>query len=518
MVIIAAFACMLIPAVTLHAGVSKLMMALVCALVPLAVTKQRRRLCIILFGFIVAILLVRIFVCGRGAEHLFDDWRVEYYAEAIRRTPWFGAYSGARTFKPFGGPWEDPVTHALLTLGRFVIPALIVALSLLTAASASIMFKKMDSARKIIVCGAALSFAIPLIGSVARLYFPLRIGRWSVPFLSPGGSSMVASFALLGLALTALDGEVRGLAKRTGILGRQIGRVVGVTLVGLTVVSVGVIVYQDYHSRLARIERAIPKTDGRFSYDIRGAVEMSDGTIWLPCREIKGNTFDFVSIHARALMMTGHCVYSVSRDAWTEDSSLGHSAFAADILCGKQVSTVTCHPDDPVRFSVFPEKLRCTVKEFADNGGHLIISGADIATDVWSCVYPVKTDSADNAAMQGFVSSVFGYKWFSGFGSKTGQLKRFRNRKWPTTGLPRESGFDRESGKDIYRVENPDALSAASPEAFPVMRYSDSNLNAGIYYKSGTHKAVSYGFPLETLGNREDLRLIFVDAIRFFDN
>ncbi|MCQ2149548.1 MAG: xanthan lyase [Bacteroidales bacterium] len=236
------------------------------------------------------------------------------------------------------------------------------------------------------------------------------------------------------------------------------------------------------------------------------------------CREIKGNTFDFVSIHARALMMTGHCVYSVSRDAWTEDSSLGHSAFAADILCGKQVSTVTCHPDDPVRFSVFPEKLRCTVKEFADNGGHLIISGADIATDVWSCVYPVKTDSADNAAMQGFVSSVFGYKWFSGFGSKTGQLKRFRNRKWPTTGLPRESGFDRESGKDIYRVENPDALSAASPEAFPVMRYSDSNLNAGIYYKSGTHKAVSYGFPLETLGNREDLRLIFVDAIRFFDN
>ena len=288
MVIIAAFACMLIPAVTLHAGVSKLMMALVCALVPLAVTKQRRRLCIILFGFIVAILLVRVFVCGKGAEHLFDDWRVEYYAEAIRRTPWFGAYSGARTFKPFGGPWEDPVTHALLTLGRFVIPALIVALSLLTAASASIMFKKMDSARKIIVCGAALSFAIPLVGSVARLYFPLRIGRWSVPFLSPGGSSMVASFALLGLALTALDGEVRGLAKRTGILGRQIGRVVGVTLVGLTVVSVGVIVYQDYHSRLARIERAIPKTDGKFSYDIRGAVEMSDGTIWLPCREIKG--------------------------------------------------------------------------------------------------------------------------------------------------------------------------------------------------------------------------------------
>jgi len=236
------------------------------------------------------------------------------------------------------------------------------------------------------------------------------------------------------------------------------------------------------------------------------------------CSQIKGNTFDFASVHAKALMDLGYNVFSVSRDAWTGNGWMGNGSFAADIICGKQVSTVTASSDEPVKYRVFPKEFKKTIETYAEGGGHLIISGADIATDVWSSVFPVAVDSLTREDDKAFVGRVFGYVWRSGYGSHSGQIKRFRNRRWATTGLPAECSIDRSEGENIYIVENPDALSAASIKSFPVLRYADSNLNAGIYYESKTHKAASYGFPLETLTSPADISAILSDALRYFSH
>lgn len=234
------------------------------------------------------------------------------------------------------------------------------------------------------------------------------------------------------------------------------------------------------------------------------------------CRRIAGNTFDFVKIHARALMDLGYEVFSTGRDAWAHNFSFSESAFATDILCGRQVSTITGSTSEECRYRVFPRELRKVMEEYADAGGHIIISGTDIATDVWSSVYPVIRAKDESEDEQAFVRRVLGYTWRSGFGSSDGSLKKFRNRIWSVNGLPKTCGTD-SSGR-IYKACNPDALSAASSDAFPVLRYGDSNLNAAIYYSGKGHKAASYGFPLETVAEKEDLMMILGDAIRFFSN
>ena len=234
------------------------------------------------------------------------------------------------------------------------------------------------------------------------------------------------------------------------------------------------------------------------------------------CSRVKGNTFDFASIHAGALMELGYEVYSVSHTAWESNFSFGESSFTADILCGRQISTVTGSSAEECRFKVFPAGLRKAIEEYADAGGNIIISGTDIASDVWAPVYPVVIDPAVREEEEAFVKRVLGYTWRSGFGSMDGSIKKFRNRTWSVNGLPKACSLD-ASGK-IYRAVNPDALSSASSDAFPVLRYADTNLNAAIYYSGKGYKAACYGFPLETLSSHSDLKEIISDAIRFFNN
>jgi len=236
----------------------------------------------------------------------------------------------------------------------------------------------------------------------------------------------------------------------------------------------------------------------------------------MTCSQIKGNTFDFAAVHARALLGLGYPVFSISRDAWTGSYSLGKDAFAADIICGKQVSTVTASSSEKVKYRVFPDDFQKTLETFADSGGHLFVSGSYIASDIWSSVFPVAIDSLTTVRSKDFASRVLGYVWRSGYGSQSGEMKRFRNRRWATTGLPAECSIDGSEGVNVYKVDNPDALSAASIKAFPVMRYTDTNLNAGIYYDAKSHKAVSYGFPLEVLTDPSDIQAILSDALRYF--
>ena len=228
---------------------------------------------------------------------------------------------------------------------------------------------------------------------------------------------------------------------------------------------------------------------------------------------VKGNTFDFVSIHARTLLALGYEVYSVSAEAWSREFTFSESSFAADILCGRQVSTVTGSPGEPCRHQVFPAGLRRTIEEYADGGGNLIISGTNIGTDIWSSVYPLVRDEEAKAEEAAFAERVFGYKWRSGFASRSCGIQRFRSRLWSVAGLPQQCDLH---NPDIYEICNPDALSAASLRAFPVLRYDDSGLNAAIYYHSGTHKAASYGFPLETVSDSASLQAIIADALLFF--
>lgn len=288
MALVSTFACVIIPLFTLHSGVFRTIMVLACVLVPLTLTRQRWIGGLAVWGVAALFFLEPILVGNRGMDFLFDWERILCYSDALRSTPLWGAYAGTRVFKPLGGTYEDPVAVAFCSLGRWVIPVLIAILSLLVAAVIAVAWqKKIDWPRKILVIGSGIGMAFPMFACISRLYRPFRLGIYSAPFLSVGGASMVASFALLGLILAALNTEWRG-ARNAIVVSTHMERVLATLFVGFVLAGVCVVVYQDYNSQPSRIERMIPVAEEGFSYDRRGAVEMSDGSVWMPYRKVAG--------------------------------------------------------------------------------------------------------------------------------------------------------------------------------------------------------------------------------------
>lgn len=227
-----------------------------------------------------------------------------------------------------------------------------------------------------------------------------------------------------------------------------------------------------------------------------------------------GNTFDYPSLHGRALMNLGYSFSSSSAGAFVSDSSLWDSP-SLDLICGKQVSTPMGKQRNTLRYSVFPAPLRDALSSYASRGGNLLVSGAYIGTDLWDGIYPVKADSTYQAEGRKFVQKVLGYKWLTNYASRGGGL-------WPMkskliSGLPGRMAFYNEPNGLRYAVENPDGLLPSSRKAGTFLRYTDSNISAAVCFDGGAYKAVSLGFPLECIEKEDDLESLLGTVLKFFE-
>ena len=223
---------------------------------------------------------------------------------------------------------------------------------------------------------------------------------------------------------------------------------------------------------------------------------------------IPGNTFDYAIVHGRALMAAGRPFYSVSASSWEADPSLGKGSGAVDLICGKQVTVKT--GKETTRFSVFPADLQKAIRDFTSGGGNIIISGANIATDVWDRVFPVPVDKARRDSDIDFVQTVLGYKWHTGHGSYTGEVV-------PVSG-GKAISFYQKRNRNVYQVENPDGIAPADDNGSILLRYSGNNVPAAVRFKGKNYKVASFGFPLETVVNYDDMESLIRDALGFFAN
>lgn len=232
---------------------------------------------------------------------------------------------------------------------------------------------------------------------------------------------------------------------------------------------------------------------------------------------IPGNSFDLVRLHARALMDAGYSVASASRDAWQRDSSLADGAFAVDLLCGKQTGTVTGRADAPVRYRVWPEELRGRVRGFAAGGGNLIVSGSYIGSDIHDGVYPFAADSSYTERSARFVRDVLGWKWVSGH-ERGGAARPVRNKEIDLKGSVGTIRYNSVWGPaPVYCAESADGIGGASSRASTVLRYADSGVSAAVAYDARDYKAVSIGFPLETVTDRETLTALMGQILYWFE-
>ena len=225
---------------------------------------------------------------------------------------------------------------------------------------------------------------------------------------------------------------------------------------------------------------------------------------------LPGNTFDWVSIHAAALMEAGWSVSSAVRDAWCADASLSDGAAAVDIVCGKQRSTLS---GARILYRVWPAALRETVSTWCAGGGGVIVSGAAIASDISDCVYPWRPSDAEVAAGEEFLSSVLGIKLVSPR-ENGGRLRPVRSARADMRGVQGTLRYSTVPGEgSVYCVENSDSIAPAG-KGSTLLRYSDTGDGAAVAWESdGGRRCVSFSFPLEVISDQEAAAAMLVKAV-----
>lgn len=232
-------------------------------------------------------------------------------------------------------------------------------------------------------------------------------------------------------------------------------------------------------------------------------------------KAVAGNTFDFAIIHGKAIIAAGFPFYSCSNETFCSDTSYVNDAWTADIICGKQLSTVIGSSEE-VRYTVFPIEMQTAIKRFTSSGGHILVSGSKIATDVWDQVYPVQIDKEFREASKKFVREVLGYRWVRSSASRNGSIRFMESTRFGTESSDVFS-FHNEINPDSYCVENPDGICPVSSKTgSSFLQYSDTRASAGVCYEGNGYKAVSIGFPIEILKEDKDINNIISVTLQFF--
>ena len=228
-----------------------------------------------------------------------------------------------------------------------------------------------------------------------------------------------------------------------------------------------------------------------------------------------GNTFDYCGLHGKALMAAGYAFHSSSVAAFSADRTLAKSDVALDLICGKQITTVVGTGKVQDRFQVFPTGLQQAIRRYTEDGGNVLVSGANIGTDVWDGIYPVHKDSLYTATTKEFVEKTLGYRWMTNYASRNATVKVWNNGQISLS-VP-EFQFHKERNPFIYCVETPDGIVPSSDKSQSFLRYSDTNISAGTCFEGNGYRTVCIGFPIEVIKEETCIEPLIKDIMKFLD-
>lgn len=235
-----------------------------------------------------------------------------------------------------------------------------------------------------------------------------------------------------------------------------------------------------------------------------------------PGTVIAGNTFDFPSVHGRAILKAGYPFCSASAAAFESDSSISAGKWCVDLICGKQVTVKSASDSVPDRYRIFPEAMQSALRRHVSDGGSILVSGAHIGTDIWSSIYPIKTDSTDRAEAAEFAEKVLGFKYVTSHAGKTGEVTAVRGKTgWSGLDAGEKFSFCNKPDESLYSVEAPDGIAPADTCGSTFLRYADTRVSAGVCTDFGTYRSVCIGFPLEVITEEKYLDKIMKASLDF---
>lgn len=219
---------------------------------------------------------------------------------------------------------------------------------------------------------------------------------------------------------------------------------------------------------------------------------------------IAGNTFDYPYIHGKAFAKEGFSFYSKSRDALEIDSTHNYNFDILDLILGKQIQTKIGRGTSGIKFNTFPKVLRDYITDYSKNGGNILISGANVATDLWDSY------TTDTLA-QNFAKEILKYEWRTNQATITGEVKATQS----PFNFSGSYSFHTKPNEHVYSSESPDALVPYGNNAWTIMRYADNNISAAVAHKSN-YNTVVLGFPIETIKQETKIDQLIKSIISFF--
>lgn len=222
---------------------------------------------------------------------------------------------------------------------------------------------------------------------------------------------------------------------------------------------------------------------------------------------LAGNTFDYPYVHGKAMTANGYSFVSCSRDAWVNGQMEGNHYPMVDLILGKQKQTRIGNGLQEAAFKTFPVALQQKITAYCQQGGHLFVSGAYVASDLWDTPDPVKED-------QEFAKNILRYTWRVDRAAVEGKVKSVSS---PFPMLAGTYEYHSKLNPDCYAVESPDAIEPSSENSFTVFRYSENNLSAGVA-SVGEYKTLVLGFPFETIRNDSSRISLMKNILDFIFN
>ena len=232
-------------------------------------------------------------------------------------------------------------------------------------------------------------------------------------------------------------------------------------------------------------------------------------------KTVAGNTHDFIYVHGKAVMKAGHRFISCRNERFCTDSTYRKEAWALDLVCGKQVTTVVGRDTLGTKYSIFPAEMQDAIRSFTSEGGNVLVSGAYIGTDVWSQIYTFDIDKEAHKAAQKFASDVLGYKWIRGYAGRSGEVAYAANELMPDS-EGKAGSFYKEINPEHYCVETPDGIAPAGKSGKVMMKYADTGIPAAVCHQGKGYRTVCIGFPIETFKQDESLDKIISTTLEFF--
>ena len=230
-------------------------------------------------------------------------------------------------------------------------------------------------------------------------------------------------------------------------------------------------------------------------------------------RIVAGNTMDWSARHGKLIFDCGYAFCSASSDAFAATPELAEGIYALDLICGKQVSSYSGAGRFPARHTVFPEGLQEAIRKYCGRGGNLLVSGAYIATDAWGGIYPFRQDSLSAVKAREFCMEVLGYKWLSNYASRSCEARGC----WLSY-MPEKIACRRNPCEEGYGIESPDGIVPADSRGISIMRYSDSNVSAGVIFRNRAYSCLSLGFPIETIDDEKQAAALMKASIELILN